>query len=249
LFKKAIEKIAATVPTMPDEEPDADRRNADALLALTIGGAGPSKRQPEGSTTAEASTDTDPDRATVVVHVDLDALSHGDRCAEIAGGPVIAPEIASEMLCDCNLQVVCHDAMDRAVGISHESRIVPRWLRRQLMRRDRACTFPGCNEKRYLQAHHIVWWENGGPTQLDNLTMVCHHHHKLVHREGWSVVLNELEVAQWCRPDGTPYVPKVRIRQRIEDPEIETRSPIDLNVTTFRAERLRSAWVRAPGFV
>lgn len=253
LFRKAIERMAATVPTMPDEEPDADRRNADGLLALTIGGGRPAPAAPAGTDPAEdsdAAGDTDPDRATVVVHVDLDALINRDRGAEIAGGAVIAPEIASEMLCDCNLQVVCHDAIDRAVGIGHESRIVPRWLRRQLKRRDGGCTFPGCGEKRYLQAHHIIFWENGGPTQLDNLTMVCHYHHKLIHRHGWLVALNEQQVAQWRRPDGTPYEPKVRVPRATDPGEapVEKGSIIDQTVTTFPAERLRASWVRAPGF-
>lgn len=267
LFKKAIERAAATVPTMPDEEPDPDRHKADALLALTIGGAGPARgatraNDPDpGAAEAEdavadadasddAAHDIDPDRATVVVHVDLEALIDRDRGAEIVGGPVIAPEIASELLCDCRLQVVVNDALDRAVGIGHESRIVPRWLRRQLKKRDRGCTFPGCSEKFYLDAHHIIWWEHGGPTQLDNLTMVCHYHHKLIHQHGWGVVLDVQQRAQWHRPDGTPYEPKVKAPRGAndEDPQLEPAPTVGQNVRSFPAERLRAAWVRAPGF-
>ena len=47
---------------------------------------------------------------------------------------------------------------------------------RQLKYRDRECTFPGCGERRFTQAHHIVWWECGGPTDLDNLVLVCTFH-------------------------------------------------------------------------
>src|SRR6266545_7907431 len=47
---------------------------------------------------------------------------------------------------------------------------------RQLKYRDRECTFPGCGERRFTQAHHIVWWECRGPTDLDNLILVCSFH-------------------------------------------------------------------------
>ena len=58
---------------------------------------------------------------------------------------------------------------------------------RQLKYRDRECTFPGCGARRFTQAHHIVWWERGGATDLDNLVLVCSFHHKLVHEYGWGL--------------------------------------------------------------
>jgi len=33
-----------------------------------------------------------------------------------------------------------------------------------------------------LHAHHIRHWEDGGLTELDNLVLVCPHHHRLHHR-------------------------------------------------------------------
>src|SRR6266542_5926461 len=47
---------------------------------------------------------------------------------------------------------------------------------RQLRYRDRECTFTGCGERRFTQAHHIVWWDQGGRTDLDNLLLVCTFH-------------------------------------------------------------------------
>jgi hypothetical protein len=41
---------------------------------------------------------------------------------------------------------------------------------------------PGCGATRGLHAHHIVHWEDGGPTELWNLVLVCPHHHRLHHR-------------------------------------------------------------------
>lgn len=232
LFKKAIQQAAAKVPEMPHEEFNEERRNADALLALTAG-------------RADADS-TDPDRATVVVHVDLDALVNADKGAEIEGGPVIAPEVASQLLCDSQLEVVVHNSDGKAIGIGRASREVPRWLRRQLMHRDGGCTF--CGTKRYLQAHHIVPWEHGGHTDLDNLALVCFFHHKLIHRFGWTVELTDNDEVLWRRPDGTLFtqrrgLPGTCVDRLGRDVKIPTagRRPIE-------AHRLRSSWIRAPGF-
>jgi hypothetical protein len=75
---------------------------------------------------------------------------------------------------------------------------------RQLRYRDRECSFPGCGARRFTQAHHVLPWERGGGTDLDNLVLVCGYHHKLVHEFGWRV-RREHEGARWFRPDGTLF--------------------------------------------
>jgi len=58
---------------------------------------------------ARIATDSDPDRATVVVHASLEALVSDDGGAEIEGGPVIHPQTARRLGCDGRLQVVIED--------------------------------------------------------------------------------------------------------------------------------------------
>ena len=36
---------------------------------------------------------------------------------------------------------------------------------------------PGCHRKRYPDAHHPQHWTDGGDTSLENLTLLCRHHH------------------------------------------------------------------------
>ena len=98
------------------------------------------------------------------------------------------------------------DKEGNALGIGRASRNVPRWLHRQLLFRDHGCTFPGCGTRMFLKAHHIWHWELGGPTDYDNLVLVCTYHHKLVHELGWGVCLKGT-VAEWYKPDGRPYDP------------------------------------------
>ena len=40
---------------------------------------------------------------------------------------------------------------------------------------------------RFTDAHHVKHWADGGETSLDNLILLCAHHHRLVHEEGWKV--------------------------------------------------------------
>ena len=62
------------------------------------------------------------------------------------------------------------------------TRLINRRLRRALEHRDRTCVVPGCGATRGLHAHHIRHWEDGGPTELANLVLLCPYHHRLHHR-------------------------------------------------------------------
>jgi hypothetical protein len=97
------------------------------------------------------------------------------------------------------------------LGIGRTSQVVPQWLERPLLHRDRGCTFPGCGARRLLHAHHILHWVgDGGPTEIPNLVLVCSFHHRLVHEHGWRVSLDRSGVTAWYRPGGRPYDPTER---------------------------------------
>jgi hypothetical protein len=52
------------------------------------------------------------------------------------------------------------------------------------------CRFPGCTRHMKLHAHHVVYWSQGGRTDLDNLVLVCSRHHTLIHSQGFVLVLH-----------------------------------------------------------
>jgi hypothetical protein len=39
--------------------------------------------------------------------------------------------------------------------------------------------------------HADSHWADGGPTSVDNLVLLCGHHHRLVHHSDWAVKINE----------------------------------------------------------
>jgi hypothetical protein len=196
----AIDRLADKMAVSPaddgdDNDPDStiEARRADALtrLAATV-----------------ISDDADSDRATVVVHAELSDLISGEGNATIDSHIPLHPAVRDRMLCDCRLQPVLHDDNGLVIGIGKTSRMIPRWLRRQVEHRDHhRCTFPGCGSKAFTQAHHVVPWPEG-PTDIDNLTLLCWIHHKLVHDHGWHVKLEPDQRTTWFRPDWTPYGPR-----------------------------------------
>ena len=151
----------------------------------------------------QIATDADTDRATVVVYSDMAQPDHNSQ----VGGLTLHPETVKRLRCDGRIESVVTDK-GKTIGIGRASREIPAWLYRQLSKRDNhRCSFPGCDRKAFLQGHHIWDWELGGPTNLDNLVLVCHHHHKLLHEGGWRV---ELELkdnsARWWDPRGSPVI-------------------------------------------
>ena len=68
------------------------------------------------------------------------------------------------------------------IGAGRATRTISRRLRRALEYRHRTCAVPGCAATRGLHAHHIQHWEDGGPTELHNLVLLCPFHHRSHHR-------------------------------------------------------------------
>jgi hypothetical protein len=190
---KAIDRVAASIPSMPDEAGGihAPARRADALVALC------SVKLVDGP---------DTDRATVVLHARTGSAGN-DACtgAEIEGGGVAHPSTLERLLCAARVETVHEDQAGRVVGVGRITRVPPAWLLRQIRYRDGGCRFPGCGTNAFTQAHHIVFWREGGATDLDNLATLCSWHHKLVHEYGWWIKGSAQRELRWYRPDGTRY--------------------------------------------
>lgn len=188
----AIDRVAASLPSMPHEQGGihAPARRADAMVGLC---------------SARLAPDPDPDRATVVIHARAGA-SESSAGAEIEGGGVAQPSTLERLLCAARVETVHETADGRVIGIGRITRVPPPWLLRQVRYRDRGCRFPGCGTKAFTQAHHIVFWREGGATDLDNLVTLCSWHHKLVHEYGWWIKGTAQSDLRWYRADGTPYV-------------------------------------------
>ena len=114
-------------------------------------------------------------RTTVVVHVDVE-----QRIAALHLGPLLSDDERRYLTCDATCEV-WFERHGQVIGSGRATRTVSRRLRRALEHRDRCCVVPGCGATRGLHAHHIRHWEDGGPTELVNLVLVCPYHHRMHH--------------------------------------------------------------------
>ncbi|HEY4444982.1 MAG TPA: HNH endonuclease, partial [Steroidobacteraceae bacterium] len=85
------------------------------------------------------------------------------------------------------------------------TRSIPPAIRRALHTRDGGCRFPGCTHQRYVDAHHIEHWADGGETKLSNLVTLCRLHHRVVH-EG-KILIDTPPGGGWrfLHPDGRHF--------------------------------------------
>ena len=152
-------------------------------------------------------------RHEVVVHVDADALADAsDSPATLEDGTGISPETARRLSCDAPIVKLVVDGEGNPLDVGRRTRAIPPAMRRALQKRDGGCRFPGCTHSHFVDGHHVEHWAKGGETRLDNLVLLCRHHHRLVHEGGYSVVMEGKEPAFFDpdgrRLDGSPYVPR-----------------------------------------
>ena len=113
---------------------------------------------------------------TVVVHLDLE-----QKVGALHLGPLLADADRRYLTCDATCEV-WFERDGQPIGAGRSTRTISRRLRRALEHRDRCCAVPGCGATRGLHAHHITHWEDGGPTDLPNLILLCPYHHRAHHR-------------------------------------------------------------------
>ncbi|UXA14663.1 HNH endonuclease [Mycobacterium sp. SMC-8] len=137
---------------------------------------------------------------TVVVHVDVER-----RVGSLHLGPLLTEDERQYLTCDTSCEVWFERA-GQPIGAGRTTRTISRRLRLALELRDHCCVVPGCGATRGLHAHHIVHWEDGGPTELWNLVLVCPFHHRLHHRGGITITgtAGQLTVTD---SDGGPLPP------------------------------------------
>ncbi len=159
---------------------DWARCRADALVHVA-----------EGFLAASASNVSNAERFEVVVHVDAHALSNTAsitpaRC-DVADGGHLAIDTVRRIMCASPLVPVLDDEDGEPLNIGRRTRAIPPAIRRALRLRDDGCRFPGCTHKRFIDAHHIEHWANGGETKLSNLVELCKRHHRWLHEGGFDI--------------------------------------------------------------
>ena len=201
VFMKAVESmVAAQNPSvLADEETENlpektfPQKRVDALLALAE----------QAMSTMEDGLQplSSADKYQVVVHIERGSEQH---CSIDSGAHhlPLSPATARRLCCDASLVPVLEDSSGNVLNVGRKTRAIPPSIRRALQIRDHGCRFPGCCESRYVDAHHVQHWCDGGETRLDNLVLLCRHHHRLLHQEGYEIVKHGEQSFEFLTPAG-----------------------------------------------
>jgi hypothetical protein len=207
LFEKALDKARdeeeTEVPDLADLPDLADvswtARQADAFVNMV-----------RGYLSGESG---ESDTHVVTVHVDQSALAGAEGRA---GLPI---ESVKRLCCDGRAVVITEDGNGEPLSIGRKSRIVPRAIARAVRARDNdCCTFPGCNNRRFLHCHHVEHWSNGGETSLGNLKLLCTKHHTLVHEGGFRIEKDYRDQWFFVKPDGVAVPECGYVSGAVENP-------------------------------
>jgi hypothetical protein len=166
--ERSSDVTAVTSSEDSDEPVPIAARRADALA--NIAETYMNNNESSGSTA---------DRYQVVIHVEGESSS-------IEDGPNITAVTSRRIACDSSLVAISEDENGEPLSIGRRSRSIPPPMRRALRARDKGCRFPGCTNTRFVDGHHIKHWADGGETSLENLVLLCRHHHHLVHEGGFA---------------------------------------------------------------
>ena len=149
------------------------QRLADALVELATGG---------------------PERASIQVTSSVETLLGlaGAAAADMEFSLPLSGKIVERLACDGNITRVLLDSESTVIDVGRAKRVVSGPARRALNARDGSCRWPGCDRPpSWTAAHHVVHWIHGGSTDLDNLVLLCHRHHWMVHEGKWQLVRSD----------------------------------------------------------
>ncbi len=218
LLEKAVEKAAVQLSVEngsnqsahldAGEQPKWAAMQVDALVDVMRGylsGTGIGNNQDDESRSSSSA-----DNHLVMIHVDENALVGKQPDSDNPTNSTNPDNATSQypietvrrLCCDGSIAPIIENARGEPLDIGRRTRTITTAIRRALWSRDKGCAFPGCNHKRFVDAHHIKHWADGGETAVENLVLLCSSHHKLVHEGGFSIQRDQSGELFFRRPDG-----------------------------------------------
>jgi 5-methylcytosine-specific restriction protein A len=128
------------------------------------------------------------ERPNLVVTIKLEDLENRARGALLHTGENLTPAQLRRIACDADLIPVVLGEHGEPLDIGRADRRIPLRTRRAVAARDGGCAHPGCDRPpSWCEVHHVIEWQHGGRTDVDNLVMLCCAHHDQVHSTEWTI--------------------------------------------------------------
>ncbi len=159
----------------------------------------------------------------VIAHTDAITGADPDARCEIPGtGPIPRSEL-ERLACEAELFGALFSRNGLPLWHGRRTRTVTPQQWRMLIARDRGCVLCAAGPS-HCHAHHIVAWTAPakGPTDIDNLVLVCNRHHHHIHQH--HLTLTRDPNGQW-----NTHTPNNRNSARITQPRVArpARKPSD----------------------
>ena len=214
---RILQALDAALGAIREEQRDAAEDDS-AETPIAAHRADALERIADGYLASDQTAVNGGDRCTIHIHTSMSTLQEdGDGAqSEFATGGHVSAETSRRLACDCGVVHWLEDGSGHfqtsTLDIGRRSRSIPPAIRRALDRRDGGCRFPGCTTRHHVDAHHIRHWADGGETRLDNLLLLCRHHHRLVHEGGYDLELDVSGEPVFTSPQGgvIPSGPETR---------------------------------------
>ncbi|MBB2943690.1 hypothetical protein FB565_003419 [Actinoplanes lutulentus] len=158
------------------------------------------------------------------VTIDYEALLSGVGAASVDSGARLNAETARRMACDARILPVVLGGAGEPLDLGRARRLFTPAQRQALNVRDGGCAFPDCDRPpRWCESHHMLPWDQGGPTDVSQGVLLCRPHHRLVHGGGWAARKGPDGLPEFVPP---PFVDPLRQPQRnvLRRPEVRLRT-------------------------
>ena len=189
------------------------QRQADALVEMA------NRVLQTSDTTTRRSTD-------IMLLVPYESFVNGG-VASYADGTIVSPQRVRQLLCDAIITPMLHGDKGQPLWLGDTARTASAGQRRALVARDRHCAFPGCHRPApWTEAHHLnEWHRDSGPTDIDNLCLLCTKHHTLLHQPGWHAKLTPEQTLEVTTPTGRTLRAPPRANLHHDPPRCTQRGP------------------------
>jgi hypothetical protein len=205
ILSAALEPLTGPVP---NDDRSFPQRRADALVEVCRLALRTGELPRNGG---------EPPQLTVTVR--FDPLSSLLGTGLLPDGQRLSAATARRLACDARIVPIVLGGASQILDAGRGRRLAHGVLRRALAVRDGGCAFPACDRPaRWCDAHHLRPWSDGGATDLDNLVLLCRHHHRQLHdpTAGWQATLGADRLPTFTPP---PWIdPERRPRRNLYHP-------------------------------
>ncbi|MGJ9413617.1 DUF222 domain-containing protein [Aeromicrobium sp. CF4.19] len=129
----------------------------------------------------------------LTINLDHQTLIEKVKVATLSTGERLSAGQAQRMACEHRLLPAVFGGESLPLDLGRDRRLFSLAQRRGLEFRDQGCVFPGCDRPPgWCVAHHARrTWADGGGTDLTDGVLLCPHHHRILHADGWDITFNE----------------------------------------------------------